>query len=261
MAGEINNSKIQLKKLQKKLENGKTVAMERPGRIVASLSMMQAFVNVLGKENAITFTPVIGVSTIEDIKNNGKWGTRDIALAFPGVDLPEEADGYFIRTPFDFSYHDFYHGCSASLASNEVRLTCLYIAEMVDSKNNEELTMTEYPDFARYFVELLIDMEMSDYLPGSCNNVDIKDRGTVQMLRHLDSIMSRALWLYKKDNKTNFIKIKFKTGMMVKDLLRLMIKNKLIAPSLSLNTRILVNNSYLSGNKSRLFTQKYMEML
>jgi hypothetical protein len=73
--------------------------------MIPSFGMMQAFLNVKYKEQAITLNPVLGLSSLEDLENLDR---RDVALSFPGVTLPEKADG-FLAPAHQFSWHDFYH--------------------------------------------------------------------------------------------------------------------------------------------------------
>jgi len=59
-------------------------------RMVPSLSMMQQFlVAYAGDDNAVKIAPVIGLSSVDDIVSNATMDTRDMALPFPGVELPK----------------------------------------------------------------------------------------------------------------------------------------------------------------------------
>ena len=46
-------------------------------RMIPSLSMKQNYLNVLNPKDAITITPKIGLSTLEEIEENGLISTRD----------------------------------------------------------------------------------------------------------------------------------------------------------------------------------------
>jgi hypothetical protein len=95
----------------------------KKGRMIPSLGLMQTFLNVKF-EDAVTINPVLGLSSMEDIRENGITSTRDMALRFPGVHLPDDADGD-AAPGFSFTFHDFYHAYIASSLGNDFR--CLFI--------------------------------------------------------------------------------------------------------------------------------------
>ena len=73
-----------------------------------SISMIQAFINTFGAE-AHRINPVIGASTVADIRLGGIHRYRDFALPFPGIPLPKIADYYSSPTTATFQIHDLYH--------------------------------------------------------------------------------------------------------------------------------------------------------
>lgn len=93
-------------------------------RIIPSLSMMQAFLNVKYGQNAVKINPVLGISSFNDMR---KVDARDMALHFPGTSLPSEADG--LPAPwYDFSFHDFYHAIVVSSIPTAYRAMMIEIA-------------------------------------------------------------------------------------------------------------------------------------
>jgi hypothetical protein len=83
--------------------------------ILETMGLSQAFVNAIrngeGSEYSVQLNIVIGLSSDEDIEKNGLTATRDVAVHFPGVELPREADG---RDAFwiYFTKHDVFHAAS-----------------------------------------------------------------------------------------------------------------------------------------------------
>lgn len=128
-------------------------------RMVPSFSMMQGFVDVQGSSDAVKLTPVIGLSSVEDMMMNIKMQTRDVALPFPGVKLPQEADK--IRAPYavEFIGHDFFHCIIASEIPRKLRLA---IQDIVDGMREVQVTLSgdqEVSQFFQEWCERVIDMD------------------------------------------------------------------------------------------------------
>ena len=87
--------------------------------MVPSISTRQALLDAAYKEEAHRINPVIGISSVEDIRKGGSRRYRDFALPFPGIPLPKEADGIPVQFIIDFQFHDFYHLLRVSLLANE----------------------------------------------------------------------------------------------------------------------------------------------
>ena len=87
--------------------------------MVPSISTRQALLDAAYKEEAHRINPVIGISSVEDIRKGGSGRYRDFALPFPGIPLPKEADGIPVQFIIDFQFHDFYHLLRVSLLANE----------------------------------------------------------------------------------------------------------------------------------------------
>jgi hypothetical protein len=125
-------------------------------RMLPSVGLMQTFLNVMGGANAVKINPVLGLSSIQDIRLNGLQATRDMAFQFPGIALPKEADNY--NAPhYDFPYHDLYHNILCSLLSDESRKKSIFFADAIDTylKKNG-LTENEG---GQYYHFKFIDME------------------------------------------------------------------------------------------------------
>ena len=59
--------------------------------MIPSFSMLQQFLHVYARPgSAVTITPVVGLSTTDDMVTNIKTDARDMSLPFPGVDLPKK---------------------------------------------------------------------------------------------------------------------------------------------------------------------------
>lgn len=145
-------------------------------RMLPSLSMMQQCLHTLNGKQAVTISPVIGLSSTEDIVGNGRNSTREMALPFPDVILPKEADLHAAPHSIDFINHDFYHAIVASSIPNGYRKAFIEIAEDVAKINaeiKEELGRDEDNFICTIldeFYERIIDMEH-----GSFRNHSSKD--------------------------------------------------------------------------------------
>ncbi|MGA8164909.1 MAG: hypothetical protein WB791_07800 [Waddliaceae bacterium] len=82
-------------------------------RMVPSFGIQQALLGSAFAE-PVMLNPVIGDSSVEDIRSGSKLRHRDIALPFLDCKLPEKADGFATPSPLDFMEHDFYHAIRAS---------------------------------------------------------------------------------------------------------------------------------------------------
>jgi hypothetical protein len=121
--------------------------------MIPSAGMMQSFLDVRFKDQAVKINPVLGLSTEEDIRNNGLTGTRDMGLHFPGTTLPEQADD-LEAIGYKFTYHDFYHALVASNAPPEHRKLFIKLADSIKS--------SPLP-YAQNLAKLMVDMEANAY--------------------------------------------------------------------------------------------------
>jgi len=81
--------------------------------MIPSFSMYQVFLDV-SFCNPVRLNPVLGISSVDDIRLGSLLCHRDIALPFPGLSLPKLADGFLVENVQDFMWHDFYHALRAS---------------------------------------------------------------------------------------------------------------------------------------------------
>ena len=94
--------------------------------MIPSITMIQAHLDSAFGEEAHRINPVIGSSSIDDIRLGGINCHRDFAIPFPCVPLPKSADGFPAPTIASFQRHDKYHLERVSLLINADK--DLYIA-------------------------------------------------------------------------------------------------------------------------------------
>lgn len=131
-------------------------------RIIPTLGMMQTALKVYSGDDAVKINPVLGFSTVEQMK---KVEQRDMAIPFPGVALPDKADT--LPAPwYDFTYHDFYHAILSSGVPVALRRLLISLADLalqmmresaIDSKSVEGYTLESLSS-------ALIDMEAVAFL-------------------------------------------------------------------------------------------------
>ena len=93
--------------------------------MIPSFGLQQVFLDT-AFPHAVRINPVIGDSTPNDIRKGSLERYRDIALPFPGHELPKVADNFAAPTAFDFLFHDRYHAVRASRVNPHE--TALYVA-------------------------------------------------------------------------------------------------------------------------------------
>jgi hypothetical protein len=134
---------------------------EHGARMIPSIGMMQEFLNVRFGDSAVQINPVLGHSSLEDIRQNGLNGTRDMAVHFPGVELPDEADG-FLAPWYDFTFHDFYHAILASGAPAKYRPLLIKVADIAKTLLQRTPNLQDKALLTKVHEEF-IDMEQSEY--------------------------------------------------------------------------------------------------
>lgn len=140
-------------------------------RMVASLSMMQQILIAFQEDTAVKIRPVIGLSSEEDIANNGLNGTRDMALPFPGeLNFPKSADLLLAPTDWDFWNHDFYHAFVASHIPDSSRKMFIEVGRVIQRKLPGIKDDPQMHLFFREFFERTIDMEASGYRKKGSNH-------------------------------------------------------------------------------------------
>lgn len=93
--------------------------------MIPSFGLQQLFLDV-AFPHAVRINPVIGDSTPIDIRKGSFERYRDIALPFPGNELPKVADEFQAPSALDFMFHDRYHAVRASRVTPEE--TAHYVA-------------------------------------------------------------------------------------------------------------------------------------
>ena len=81
------------------------------------ITMIQTFINTFGAQ-AHRINPVIGVSTVADLRQGSIHCYRDFAIPFPGIPLPKIADYCPAPTIAAFQNHDVYHLARVSALEN-----------------------------------------------------------------------------------------------------------------------------------------------
>ncbi|HVX01074.1 MAG TPA: hypothetical protein VHA52_11675 [Candidatus Babeliaceae bacterium] len=126
----------------------------KEGTLIPSLSLMQASIKVRFKDQSIEINPVMGLSTEDDLFNAAP-AKRDMAIPFPGVTLPDTADGLPAKDQ-EFIYHDFAH--------------MWWLANTPISHREKRRDMFKYLQqqysnhpFAKALASVLVDMEGSTY--------------------------------------------------------------------------------------------------
>lgn len=127
-------------------------------RMVPSFSMMQTFLKERYGENAIKINPVIAISSVSDIMNNGMTDSRDMALSIPGAPLLDNADGYKAIGP-DFFLHDFYHAITVSSAPSQHRALFIHLAAGL--KQAIPYLPKKEKKAANKLIEHIIDLELT----------------------------------------------------------------------------------------------------
>ena len=87
--------------------------------MIPSITMIQAFIDSAFGTEAHRINPVIGASSVADVRSGGIGCFRDFALPFPDVLLPKIADYLPAPNTAVFQKHDVYHLKRASLLTNE----------------------------------------------------------------------------------------------------------------------------------------------
>ncbi|MGH2613405.1 MAG: hypothetical protein ACRDFB_10225 [Rhabdochlamydiaceae bacterium] len=124
--------------------------------MIPSAGMMQCFLNTKYGQDAVQINPVLGLSTVEDLQQNGLT-KRDMALHFPRIDLPNTADRHSAPL-YQFTFHDFYHAMVASSIPKSHRELLLKISVIAADTFNKT-----HESFTKIFSEQLIDMERGVY--------------------------------------------------------------------------------------------------
>lgn len=110
--------------------------------MIPNLGLQQLLLNA-AFPHAVRINPVIGDSTSRDIRQGSIERYRDIALPFPGNELPSMADQIPAPSAFDFMLHDRYHAIRAS------RITPQETAHYVAIGDNLNIIQKRYDDVVK----------------------------------------------------------------------------------------------------------------
>ena len=104
--------------------------------MIPSITMIQTHVDSAFGEEAHRINPVIGSSTVDDIRLGGVNCYRDFAIPFPGVPLPKSTDGFPAPTITSFQRHDKYHLERVSLLTNADKDLYIAIGDALQQQKN-----------------------------------------------------------------------------------------------------------------------------
>lgn len=104
---------------------------ENEEELIVSLGLFQTWLDI-ALPFPVRLNPVLGVSTVQDIRAGSLQRYRDIGMPFPGIPLPNSADGYSAPGVLDFIFHDEYHSVRASRLSIQDTQTFIKIADRLD---------------------------------------------------------------------------------------------------------------------------------
>jgi len=177
-------------------------------RMIPNLSMKQQFLNAYSGDGvAVKITPVIGLSSEDDILRNAETDTRDSGMPFNDVELPKEAD--MLTAPFfiDFDHHDFYHSVIANIIPPTFRQGFAEFAKAVLEVEKKESDLY-VKNYLHEFFERIIDMEhsvFSRHLPNQMSDLITGNPSLVQKF-----IVSIQLQQANALNRVSFAEQKIK---------------------------------------------------
>lgn len=96
--------------------------------VISSINLFQVWLNINFSE-AVKVNPVLGVSSVNDIREGTLKRHRDLAIPFPGLELPKQADHVSAPSVLDFIFHERYHCLRASQIGAKQTLKYLQIAD------------------------------------------------------------------------------------------------------------------------------------
>ena len=155
--------------------------------LIPSFSMIQACVEAYGKENRIEPSPVIGLSSVDDLLYNAIHGGRDLFTPFPGVPFPGFADGETTDNFFDFLLHDLYHCLTISQIPQACRQEIARIAQLVSTMRLKYASSLEIDSVFRFlFLDsvytTLVDMDFEIFRPAKRAKSLFKKFSTAEIL-------------------------------------------------------------------------------
>ncbi len=126
--------------------------------LLPSIGMQQAFISAThtGTSKNIILNPVIGLSSLEDLRKNALGSTRDMACHFPDVFLPHSADGLYAPWHY-FTDHDAYHAKRAD-DIGKMRVPLMQLSDQLGWEGSIDERRHQY-----YFRDTLIDLDFSHF--------------------------------------------------------------------------------------------------
>jgi hypothetical protein len=133
-------------------------------RLVPTLGLMQAFLDVKFGSQAVKINTVLGISSLEAIRENGLNGQREMGLHSPFISASHRADGYAAAW-YDFLYHDFYHAIIVSAILAYYRHLHIELSDIIHkgSKNLNQCEHLFLKQRLQKIRERIIDMEYYQY--------------------------------------------------------------------------------------------------
>lgn len=139
-------------------------ALSRIGmkEMIPSLTLRQTYLDSIYGKEAHRISPVIGISSVADVRIGGEARRRDFAVPFPDHPLPHKADGYPSETISDFQHHDFYHAVKCSQLANKYIDLYLEVGDALDKQKQKytevidglkALRMKRFQSFEKYLKE------------------------------------------------------------------------------------------------------------
>ena len=137
--------------------------LEGPAVMIPSFGLMQAYLEVRNGQDAVQMNPVLGLSSLGDLRQNALEGKRDFALHHPAASLPNTADN-FSAPGVDFEKHDFYHAQLSSSIPPFYKRLFIQCADMIENQVHQERGFLSFNrESMQHLHDRFIDMEVSNF--------------------------------------------------------------------------------------------------
>ncbi len=111
--------------------------------VVAGFELEQVCLSVYFP-NPVRINPVIGISSVDDIRQCSLERYRDVQIAFPENELPQKADCFPAPSSLDYVFHDEYH--------------CMRASRVTPSETNTTVKIgDQFRDIQRYLNRVIKD--------------------------------------------------------------------------------------------------------
>lgn len=98
---------------------------------VPSIGIMQILGDLFCDQGSLQLNPVLGLSTLDDVRASGGNDKSDMAVPHPVAKLPKTADFGFVSPGVDYTYHDFYHFMLRAFTSKAMRHLALAVSDVL----------------------------------------------------------------------------------------------------------------------------------